>query len=264
MLSAAPAPPMAAAMAANSVTATCMAARLPSMFCFMCRAALAPARFSRDQDLEPGDGDGRQGDFIAGKHAVEEHHRRHDAQFDDSHVRVYSVAYRGLKGTPTISHTVLGRCFNNCSMRSAACDGCRWPCSQLCTVFVETLSTPAKTACDMPILSPAASLRPCRSAADVGEPVPSATSVHPWRAVFLRRARLSAEQQTDIAIVCLLPLPFLSTVVSPYGLSRPPAACTPAQALEGPFFPSGSNHPFRPCHTRPASEIDRPREHEGR
>ena len=47
MLWAAPSPPMAAAIAASSVTATCMAARLPSMFCFMCSAALAPARFSR-------------------------------------------------------------------------------------------------------------------------------------------------------------------------------------------------------------------------
>ena len=46
MLSFAPAPPMAAAMAASSVTATCTAARLASMFSFMYKAALAPARFS--------------------------------------------------------------------------------------------------------------------------------------------------------------------------------------------------------------------------
>ena len=47
MLSAAPAPPMAAAMAPKRVIATCTAARLASMFSFMYKAALAPARFSR-------------------------------------------------------------------------------------------------------------------------------------------------------------------------------------------------------------------------
>jgi hypothetical protein len=35
---------------------------------------------------------------------------------------------------------------------NAACDGLRWPCSQLYTVLVETLSTWAKTAWDIPFL----------------------------------------------------------------------------------------------------------------
>ena len=52
---------------------------------------LGPGPVLAHQDLEPGDGDGRQGDLIAGKHAVKEHHRHHDAQFDDSHVRAGSV-----------------------------------------------------------------------------------------------------------------------------------------------------------------------------
>jgi hypothetical protein len=65
----------------------------------------------------------------------------------------FETVHSAKEGTPIISQTVAGCCFNSCNMRKALWEGWRCPCSQLCTVLVETFSTPAKTACDMPIFS---------------------------------------------------------------------------------------------------------------
>jgi len=46
---------------------------------------------------------------------------------------------------PTTEKTPCGFCSNNWINRSAAWDGLRLPCSQLCTVFGETFKTRANT-----------------------------------------------------------------------------------------------------------------------
>ena len=69
----------------------------------------------------------------------------HDNLDNERRARVFG-------GFTTILITNVGLARNTCNILNAAWDGFRSPCSQLCTVLVETFSTRANTDCDIPVL----------------------------------------------------------------------------------------------------------------